>query len=84
MFGLIFNMSGKCGGLNGPTQHLLEVCLQKFPKPKSCARVDSNGTLPCLALSEYSWTVRFSRGGIVIAPVQMVSHRPVELAGFRR
>ena len=53
---------GKRGGLNGSTQHQLEVYLQESQQLKSFASVDSNGTLPCLVLIEYSRTDRFSRG----------------------
>jgi hypothetical protein len=36
------------GGLNGSTQHLLEVCLQWSTKVNSFAGVDSKERLPCL------------------------------------
>jgi len=49
------------GGLNGSTQHELEVYSQESQQLKSFASVDSNGTLPCLILIEYSRTDRFSR-----------------------
>jgi hypothetical protein len=52
------------GGLNGSTQHQLEVYLQESQQLKSFASVDSNETLPCLVLIEYSWTDRFTRGSI--------------------
>ena len=51
----------KSGGLNGSTQHELEVYLQESQQLKSFASVDSNGTLPCLVLIEYSRTDRLSR-----------------------
>ena len=52
----------KRGGLNGSTQHQLEVYLQESQQLESFASVDSNGTLPCLVLIEDSRTDRFSRG----------------------
>jgi hypothetical protein len=58
-------VTGLGGGLNGSTQHSLEVCLQESYKLKSFASVESIGTLPCLVLIEYSRTDRFSRGSIV-------------------
>ena len=39
-------LSGNAGGLNGSTQHQLEVYLQESQQLKSFASVDSNGTLP--------------------------------------
>jgi hypothetical protein len=39
-----------------------EVHLQELQKLESFARLDSNGTLPCLGLIDYSRPVRFSRG----------------------
>jgi hypothetical protein len=62
---LLLLVPGKSGGLNGSTQHQLEVYLQESQQLKSFASVDSNGTLPCLVLIEYSRTDRFSRGNIV-------------------
>jgi hypothetical protein len=59
---LVGSVSGYPGGLNGSTQHHLEVRLQRFEQLKSFASVDSNGTLPCLVLIEYSRADRFSRG----------------------
>src|SRR6266850_2204306 len=56
------SVSDNPGGLNGSTQHQLEVYLQKSQQLKSFASVDSNGTLPCLVLIEYSRADRFSRG----------------------
>src|SRR6266849_1989069 len=55
-------VSGESGGLNGSTQHQLEVYLQESQQLKSFASVDSNGTLPCPGLIEYSRTDRGSRG----------------------
>src|SRR5882757_10759345 len=55
----------KRGGLNGATQHLLEVYLQQFQKPKSFASIDSNATPTCLGLMEYNLTDRFSRRSTV-------------------
>ena len=72
----------KSGGLNGSTQHLLEVYLQQFQKPKSFASIDSNATPPCIGLMEYTLTVRFSRGSIVGSSDLMVLRRPVDLVGL--
>src|SRR5260370_24396797 len=69
----------KRGGLNGSTQHLLEVYLQQFQKPKSFASIDSNATPPCLGLMQYSLTDRFSGGSIVGSTDLMALHRPVEM-----
>src|SRR6266403_4752887 len=74
----------KRGGLNGSTQHLLEVYLQQFQKPKSFASIDSNATPPCLGLMQYSQTDRFSRRSIVGSTDLIVLHRPVELTLFIR
>jgi hypothetical protein len=52
----------KSGGLNGSTQHHLEVCLQESQQLESFASVDSNGTVFCLVLIEYSRTDRCSSG----------------------
>jgi hypothetical protein len=52
------------GGLNGSKQHYLEVYLEESHQPKAFASVDSNETLPCLVLIEYSWTDRFTRGSV--------------------
>jgi hypothetical protein len=62
---LVGSVSGYPGGLNGSTQHHLEVRLQRFQQLKSFASVDSNGTLPCLVLIEYTRADRFSRGKYV-------------------
>src|SRR3981189_1272575 len=72
----------KWGGLNESTQHLLEVYLQQFQKPKSFASIDSNATPPCIGLMEYTLTVRFSRGSIVGSSDLMVLRRPVDLVGL--
>jgi hypothetical protein len=72
----------KRGGLNESTQHLLEVYLQQFQKPKSFASIDSNATPPCIGLMEYTLTVRFSRGSIVGSSDLMVLRRPVDLVGL--
>ena len=40
--------SDKTGGLNGSTQHLLEVLLDESTRLISFAGIDSNKTKPCL------------------------------------
>src|SRR5208337_201180 len=78
--GPITRVTGKLGGLNGSTQHELEVYFQESQRLKSFASVDPNGTPPCLGLMEYSRTDRFSRGSIVGSTDWMVLRRPSELA----
>jgi hypothetical protein len=53
------------GGLNGATEHQLEVCLQESQELKSVASVYSDRTRPWLALIEYSQIGQFSSGSIV-------------------
>jgi hypothetical protein len=63
------HMSGLRDGLNGSTQHWLDVYFEESKKLKSFASVDSNGnTTLSRVLNEYSWTDRFSRGTIVVSP----------------
>jgi hypothetical protein len=57
----------KSGGLNGSTQHYLDVYFEESKKLKPFASVDSNGNTT-LSRVEYSRTVRFSRGSIVVSP----------------
>jgi hypothetical protein len=52
----------KRGGLNGSTQYQLGAYLRESQQQVSFASDDSNGTLICLGLNEYSRTDRFSRG----------------------
>ena len=47
-------VSGKRGGLNGSTQHQLEVYVCEFQRLNSFANVDSKKRLSCLSLIEYS------------------------------
>jgi hypothetical protein len=47
-------MSGNAGGLNGSTQHQLEVYVCEFQRLNSFANVDSKKRLSCLGLIEYS------------------------------
>jgi len=83
-FDVVLHFSGNRGGLNGSTQHWLDVYWQKFSKLKSYASIDSNRTLPCSGLIEYSRTVRLSSGSIVGSNDYKVLRRPSEPATFIR
>jgi hypothetical protein len=50
----------KRGGLNGSTQHHLEVRLQESQQLESFASADSSGTPSWLGVTDYSRTFRFS------------------------
>ena len=58
--------------------------MQELQELNSFPRTDSNKTLLCLGLIEYSRTVRFSRKALLDQPIRWVLHRPVELAPFIR
>ena len=49
-------LSGKTGGLNGSSQHLLAVYSQESQNPKSFADADLNAAPPCRALTESNQT----------------------------
>src|SRR6266436_3490095 len=58
-------MPGKSGGLNGSTQHFLEVYSQESENLKSLAGVDLSAAPLCSDPTGNSRTGRFSSGSIV-------------------
>ena len=59
-------MSQSQGGLNGSTQHFLEVYSQESENLKTFVGVDLSAGLLCPDLTGYSQTGLFSSGSIVV------------------